>query len=225
MVTEMYMEPNEEQKRAVRAAARERKRKQRNRDKQQRIRLLEAQQAAAERAERRRRNLLCYGECTAGRNADTLGEELMIHRQFLRALGEPDVCDGETLRSISQRTYQAWINGPFASRDGRTIYVPAFNGTTQQFDPDFGYELDDIPFDELWSPPNGFTGNEIIDVNNLPTLPNLPKAPVKVEPAPEETTAPTPSLAPVVPQQQPTAASFSWIVPHAHAYLTGNGGA
>jgi hypothetical protein len=218
------MELNEEQKRAIRAAARERKRKQRNRDKQKRIRLLEAQQAAAERAERRRRNLHFYGECIAGRNAQTLMDEIMIHRQFLRGLGEPDVRDGESLHSVAQRTYQGWITGPFASRDGRTIYVPAFNGTTQQFDPDFGFVIDDIPFDELWSAPDGYSGNEVIDVNNLPTLPNLPKTLAKEEPAPEEITAPTPPPVPVVLQQQPTAASFSWIVPHAHAYLTGTVG-
>jgi hypothetical protein len=91
--------------------------------------------------------------------------------------------------------------------------------------PDFGFVLDDSPFDEIWSAPDGCSGNEIIDVNNLPTLPNLPKTLAKEEPAPEETTAPTPSPAPVMPHQQPTAASFSWIVPHVHAYLTGNGGA
>jgi hypothetical protein len=212
------MELNEEQKRAIRAAARERKRKQRQREKQKRIRALEAQQAAAERAERRRRNLYCYGECTAGRNAETLAEEIMIHRQFLRALGEPDVQNGESLHSVAQRTYQAWITGPFASRDGRTIYVPAFNITTQQFDPDFGFALDDIPFDEIWSAPDGCSGDEIISTEALPNLPCVSKTSVEEKAVSEPMPSPPGPLT-MVPQEQPNAIHFAYVPPRAYEFL------
>jgi hypothetical protein len=215
------MELNEEQRRTVLAAARERKRKQRERDQQKRIRALEAQKTATERAERRRRNLHFYGESAPGRNAETLMDELMIHRQFLRALRGPDVRDGESLHSVAQRTYQAWITGPFASRDchGR-FYVPAFNSTTQEFDPDFGFGLNNVPFDEVWTPPKDCSGDERIDIGRLPKLPNLPKAPVKEEPTPEPV-APPPPPAMAVPPEQPNAINFTWVHPSANRYLNG----
>jgi hypothetical protein len=84
------MELNE-QRRAIRAAARERKKKQRARDQQKRIRAIEAQQASLERVERRARHLHFFGECAPGRNATTFEDELQIHREFLRGLGQPDV--------------------------------------------------------------------------------------------------------------------------------------
>jgi hypothetical protein len=213
------MELSEEHRRAIRTAARERKRKQRERDLHKRVRALEAQKAASERAERRRRNLHCYGECAAGRNADNLVDELMIHRQFLRALGEPDVRNGERLHSVAQRTYYAWITGPFASRgcDG-TIYVPAFNGTTQQFDPDFGFVLDDISFDELWSAPKDCSGNEIISTEALPNLPTVPKTSIEEKTVSKPKPNP-PSPMSIVPQEQPNAIHFAYVPPRAYEFL------
>ncbi len=219
------MELNEEQRRAVRAAARERKRKQRDRDKQKRIRALEAQKVAAERAERRRRNLHFFGEATPGRNATAFDDELQVHREFLRALNQPDVQSGETLFEVAKRTYERWIEGPFASRshDG-TLYVPAFNSTTQQFDPDFGFVLDDIPFDELWSAPDGCSGNEIISTEALPNLPNVPKTSVE-EKAVSEPQSNPPAPITMVPQEQPNAIHFAYIPPRAYQFLDGAGNA
>jgi hypothetical protein len=214
------MELTDEQKRAVRAAARERKRKQRERDKQKRVRALEAQQVAVERAERRRRNLCFFGEITTGHNATTFEEELAVHREFLRALREPDIQDGESLRSVAQRAFRAWVAGPFASRDGRTIYVPGFNRAAQKFDSEFGFVIDDVPFDEVWSPPKDCSGDEPIEVDALPELPNLPKAPMKLEPVSEPTTLPPPP-AMAAPPGQPNAISYTWIHPSANRYLNG----
>ena len=81
-----------------------------------------------------------------------------------------------------------------------------------EFDPDFGYELDDIPFDELWSPPNGCSGNEIIRTEVLPKLPCLPKTLVKEEPVPEPEPVPqTPT--PVIPHEQPNTIHFTYVPP------------
>jgi hypothetical protein len=62
------------------------------------------------------RDLHFFGECRPGRNSDTFEQEVALHREFLRALDKPDVRDGETLPSLAERTYQAWISGPFSSR-------------------------------------------------------------------------------------------------------------
>jgi hypothetical protein len=214
----MYMELNEEQKRAVRAAARERKRKQRDRDKQKRIRALEAQHAAAERAERSRRNLHCYGESTPGRNAVSCADESQIHREFLRALNQPDVQPADTLRSLAKRTFELWVAGPLSSRDGGKIYVPGFNRAAQQFDGEFGFVIGDVPFEKVWTPPKDCSGDEPIDVESLPKLPNLPTTPLGEEPAPEPTTPPPPPVV-VVSTEQPNTISYTWVHPSASRYL------
>lgn len=209
-----------EQKLALRVDARERKRQQRERDKQKRIRALEAQKLAAERAERRRRKLHFFGEVTPGRNATTFEDELQIHREFLRALNQPDAHSGETLFEVAKRTYQVWVSGPCASRDpDGTLYAPAFNSTTQEFDPDFGFVLDDIPFEKLWAPPNGCGGNETIDTNSLPKLPNRRNSPPVEEDAATEPTMPHPSPATVVSTEQPNTISYTWVHPSASRYL------
>jgi hypothetical protein len=212
------MELNDEQKLALRAAARERKRKQRARDQQKRIRAIEAQQASLERVERRARHLHFFGECAPGRNATTFEDELQIHREFLRGLGQPDVRPAETLREVARRTYQAWIIGPFTSHDGRTIYVPGFNRAAQRFDGEYGFVMSDAPFDEIWSAPSGCSENAIINMETLPELPRVPKAPVKEEVMPEPIpTPPTPT--PVIPRPQPDAIHFMYSPPDAHRYL------
>jgi hypothetical protein len=215
------MELNEEQKRAIRAAARQRKRRQRDRDKQKRIRALEAQNAAAERAERRHRNLHFYAEVSPGRNATTLVDEVQIHREFLRCLGADDVRENETLREVARRTYGEWMK--LACRDyGPRIYVPAFNRTRQEFDREFGYEIDDTSFEASWSPPKDCTGDEPIDVIKLPELPQVVQPiKTKLEEAAEPEPPPRP-LAPLIPQPQPNAINFSWNIPRgATNYLNG----
>jgi len=221
-VTETQMELTEEQKRAVRLAARERKRKQREREKQKRIRAIEAQHAASERAERRRRNLHFFGEATPGRNATTFAGELQIHREFLRALNQPDVQPGETLFEVAQRTYQAWIRGPFTNRNDETIYVPGFNRTAQRFDGEYGFGIENVSFEEIWTAPKGCTGEETVDIDSLPELPKLPNMALKEEPVPEPTAPPPPEPPSPIPSQQPYAVHFSWIPPGANQFLNGN---
>ena len=208
---------------AIRAGNRERQRRHRQREKQKQARSIEAQRLASERAERMRRDPYFFGESSPGRDAQTCAEELQIHREFLRALEQPDVQSGETLRTVARRTYEDWVKGPFTCRIyGPPIYVPAFNRTSQRFDPDFGFGIGDVPFEELWMPPSDCTGDELIDVGALPKLPKLSKEKPKTSEAKVEPAAP-PASAPAapVPQQQPDAINFAWIPPDAQRYLHG----
>src|ERR1700730_3711002 len=121
------MEPTDQQL-AVRTGNRERQPRHREREAQKKARSIEAQRVASERAERMRRDLHSFGEFSPGRNAQTCAEELQIHREFLRALGLPDIQPGETLRTVAKRTYEAWVIGPFTCRSyGPPFYVPALD--------------------------------------------------------------------------------------------------
>jgi hypothetical protein len=207
----------------VRTGNRERQRLHRKRQKEKRARALEAQRLASERAERMRRGPYFFGESSPGRNANTLVDELQIHREFLRALGNEDVQDGETLRTVAKRAFEAWLIGPFTCRScGPPFYAPAFNRVRQQFDPDFGFGIGDDPFEEIWTPPKDCTGDEVIDVAALPKLPKLLKAkPEKLEHS-VEPASPPPVLPAPIPQPQPNAINFAWIPPNAQRYLHGD---
>jgi hypothetical protein len=213
------MEPTEQQL-VVRAGNRERQRRHRLREAQKRDHSIEAQRVASERAERKRRNLHFFGESSPECDATTFADELQIHREFLRALGLPAVQPGETLRAVAKRTREAWVTGPFACRSyGPPFYVPAFDRTSQQFDPEFGFTIGDALFEEIWTPPKDSSGDELIDVAALPKLPKLSKAKpetleVKVEPPPP------PTAPPPIPQQ-PDAIHFMYVPPDAQRFLNG----
>jgi hypothetical protein len=214
------MEPTEQQL-VVRAGNRERQRRHRQREAQKKDHSIEAQRVASERAERKRRNLHFFGESSPGRDAQTCVEELQIHREFLRALEEPDVQPGETLGAVAKRTREGWVKGPFAcGLYGPPIYVPAFDRTNQRFDPEFGFTIGDAPFEDIWTPPKDCTGDELIDLGALPKLPKRSKSkPEILEPKVEP--APPPTAPPPIPQQQPDAINFAWIPPDAQRYLHG----
>src|SRR5882757_4086019 len=96
----------------VRVGNRERQRRHRQREAQKRAHSIEAQRLASERAERIRRDPHFFGESAPGRDAESFEEELQIHREFLRALGQTDVQPGETLRAVAKRTFEAWLASP-----------------------------------------------------------------------------------------------------------------
>src|SRR5262249_32037777 len=50
-------------------------------------------------------NLCYFGEQAPGVDAKTAEAEIQIHREFLRAMDEPDVQPGETLRQLAERTW------------------------------------------------------------------------------------------------------------------------
>jgi hypothetical protein len=215
------MEPTE-QELTIRTGNRERQRLHRKRQKQKRARALEAQRLANERAERMRRGPHFFGESSPGRNATTSTDELQIHREFLRALGKEDVQNGETLRTVAKRAFEAWLTGPFTCRSrGPPFYVPAFNRVSQQFDPDFGFGIDDVVFEDVWRSPKDCTGDELIDIAALPKLSKLSKGkPEKLEPT-VEPASPAPSPSAPIPRPQPDAVNFAWIPPNAQRYLHG----
>jgi hypothetical protein len=163
---------------------------------------IEKQQDEHEKYIRAGRNPHFFGEEAPGRDAKTHDSELSIHREFLRALNQPDVQEGETLRMVAKRVWDAWLVGRYSFE---REYVPAFNRRLQQFDPDFGFAISDK---YEWEPPKDCTGDEPIDVVALPELPKLAK---QEKAKPEQ---PTPSVAPVVtqpvPVAQPTEIRFSW---------------
>jgi hypothetical protein len=216
------MEQPNDQQLEVRAGNRERQRRHRQREAQKRARSIEAQRLASERAERKRRGLHYFGESSSGCNANNFADELQIHREFLRALGKEDVKDGETLRTVAKRAFEAWLTGRFACRSyGPPFYVPAFDRISQQFDPDFGFGIGDASFEEIWTPPKDSSGDELIDVAALPKLPKLLKAkPEQLEPKVEP--APPPAAPPRIPQQQPNAIHFMYVPPDAQRYLNGS---
>jgi hypothetical protein len=204
---------------AILAGNRERQRRHRQREAQKRAHSIEAQRVASERAERKGRGLYFFGESSTACDANTFVDELRIHREFLRALGKEDVHDGETLRTVAKRAFEAWLTGPFICRSyGPPFYAPAFDRINQQFDPDFGFAIGDVLFEEIWTPPKDCTGDELIDAAALPKLPKLSKtkaqtSEAKVEPAVRPTPAPQ--------QPQPNAIHFMYVPPDAHRYLNG----
>jgi len=154
------------------------KKKDRSRDRTRvyRERLREKQETAAEQSAIRDK-LWFFAEVAPRIDARTHAEELAIHREFLRALGERDVQSGETLRDVARRTWFAWTRGTI--HDGPAeVFCPGFNRDTQQWNPvGEGFVIKTKPFDEMWVPPADCQNGEAdqpIDIHGLPKLPKLP---------------------------------------------------
>jgi hypothetical protein len=146
-------------------------------------------EAAAEREQCARLDLRFFGESGFEQNAQSSGEEIHIHRQFLRALSQPDIEKGETLRDLARRICNALINAEGIGIDkwseplrdkyesGYDVWIPMFNANLQQFDGWHGYAVrgaaKDGWFDTHWSPPKDCTGDESICIEDLPTLPPI----------------------------------------------------
>jgi hypothetical protein len=167
----------------TKAYARFRKQKQRAREKKAREQY-EVELSKREQDEMYRNFGLHYcGEESPGIDAKTHDAELAIHREFLRAMEQPDVQAGETLRQVAERTWKAW-NDMVTSWwcvDGKRVlphktpgFALAFKRATQEFDGFHGFNTTkylEVPFDQLWTAPNGCTGDEPIDIAALPDLP------------------------------------------------------
>lgn len=159
----------------------------------------EEERRAQENIIRKRNTLVFYGEESTGVNARDHDTEVQIHREFLRALDQPDV-QVETLRELARRTWQAYLTkAPGASFDDGlgyagsgvqpryaepSFYVPSFNRFLQTWDHDLGHRVGDEPFEEIWTPPAGCSGDEPIDIDSLPKLPYRAVQKKKAEPAP-----------------------------------------
>jgi hypothetical protein len=180
-----------------RAYDRARKQKQRTRDKKEREQY-EAELDKRELAEvYRNLNLHYLGEEAPGIDACSFEAELAIHREFLRAMGQPDVQPGETLRQLAERTWRGWNDmiTSWLCVDGRRVlpqkspgFARAFCRDTQNFHGFYGFDTIKsigVPFEEMWRPPNGCTGDESIDISKLPPLPYRASKPAESAAEPE----------------------------------------
>ena len=145
-------------------------------------------------------DLRFFGESAYNRNAESLYEEIHVHRQFLRALSQPDVLPGETLCQLAKRTWDAllkfedtslsggkWIEHKWT--EGEDVWIPLFNPRNQQFDGGPTWQGCVVPgaakldwFDTHWIPPSDCTGNESISIDSLPNLPPIGPVTGYVEP-------------------------------------------
>jgi hypothetical protein len=113
------------------------KKKYKNRAEQQeayRERLRIKQELATEQedvvAQMKALNLSGFSEVAYDTPAQTWLDEVQIHRSWLRALEQPDVLPGETLRQLAKRTWQALLasEGYGVSTDGGSKWMGTGNG-------------------------------------------------------------------------------------------------
>ena len=143
------------------------KKKYKNRAEQQdayRERVKAKQESAAEAAKERAQyvalNLCSFAETGFETPAQTCQEEIQVHRSWLRALDQPDVQPGETLRQLAKRTWNAlldskgfgviksggkWNDGENGRQrvEGFDVWYPLFEPSKQHFQ---------IPFDSARYP-------------------------------------------------------------------------
>src|SRR5882762_10314187 len=166
-----------------------------------------------------RLNLCGFSEVASGVPARTRLEEVQIHRSWLRALQQPDVLPGESLKELARRTWQAlldskgygvdidgggkWVDGQWV--DGFDVFYPLFSPSQQHFQVPFdsarypqGPFCEGIRdaakpgwFDQYWVAPGDRRGDEPIDISSLPGLPPVPRAS-----KPEPKVKPSPRVAP-----------------------------
>jgi hypothetical protein len=142
-------------------------------------------EAAAEQADEialcKTLNLCGFAETACDVPAQTWLEEVQIHRSWLRALEQPDVLPGETLRQLAKRTWDALLSseGLGVSIDNGGVWYPLFSPRQQHFQipfdskrfqgGPFGERIRDAAkpewFDVHWVPPADCSGDEPIDLD------------------------------------------------------------
>jgi hypothetical protein len=143
-----------------------------------------------------RLGLLYFSEVTRLHPAETLNDEIMCHRRFLRAFGDqPDVQEHETLRQLARRTWVRWLRGQ--AETGGKAWAAAFNPKTKEFE----YHGFHIPngsepgyFESTWRPPADCKNGEEdqpIDCSVLPDWTFRKK--IVPEPKPPAPLAPPPT--------------------------------
>src|SRR5882762_232258 len=135
--------------------------KSKDRTQRYRERLTEKREVAAEAADvdaqNKALNLCGFAETACDTPAQTCVEEIQVHRSWLRALEQPDIKAGETLRGLARRTWNAllsseglgvvtdgggkWIEGKRVRGFG--VWYPCFQPSKQHFQ---------IPFDAAQFP-------------------------------------------------------------------------
>lgn len=186
-----------------------------------------ATEAASEEAQYRALNLCAFAETAYETPAKTCLEEIQVHRSWLRALEEPDVFPGESLRQLARRTWDALLNskGLGVVTDERGVWYPLFSPSQQNFQIPFnstrfpggpiGEGIRDGAkpewFDEHWIAPPDCTGDEPI---NQKSLKPLPPVPIKAkQPEPKQLKRPEPQA------KVESAPSFDEILAQARSVL------
>lgn len=152
-----------------------------------------ATEEAEERAQCIARNLSSFGEVGFEKPARTCIEEFQVHRSWLRALDQPDLLPGESLRDLARRTWDAllnssalgimtdgggkWIDGQWVP--GSDVWLPYLDPNLQNFQGWFGEVIYGAAkpdwFDAHWVPPKDCSSDEPIDLKSLPPLPPIRK--------------------------------------------------
>ena len=174
------------------------------------------QEAAAEQANEaaqyKRLNLCGFSEIAFETPAQTWLDEVQVHRSWLRALEQPDVQPGETLRELARRTWNSLLNdstrlGVNISDGG--VWYPCFQPSVQHFQIPFdsrrfpggplGERIHGAAspdwFDVHWKSPTDCSGDEPIDIKQLPPLPPIPSITPK---KPEQKAKTEPRVQPTV---------------------------
>jgi hypothetical protein len=109
---------------------------------------------------RRTERMVSPGELEANVNAETVGDALIVSREFLLAMNLPDVAAGESLLDVEKRVIVAWLK----------IGAPLFSRITLKFDPEAGSTIDGytFDFDTKWIPLEG--ADLPIDIATLPAI-------------------------------------------------------
>ena len=138
-------------------------------------------------------NLCGFSEIAFDTPAQACQEEIQVHRSWLRALEQPDVLPGETLRQLAKRTWDALLSSKGLGVDtdgggGFDVFYPLFSPSQQHFQIPFdSTRFPDGPFceglrdaarpgwfEEHWKSPSDCTGDEIISIQDLQSLPPKP---------------------------------------------------
>jgi hypothetical protein len=195
-----------------------------------------AAQQADEHAEYKRLNLCSFAETGFETPAQICQEEIQVHRSWLRALEQPDVLPGETLRQLAKRTWDALLNskrfgvhtdggGKWIDTESGKQWVRGFDVWFPLFEP--GKQHFQIPFDSKRFPGGPF-GETIygaakpdwFDTHWIPpsdctgdepidteSLPGLPPVPIKAtKPAPK--VKPSPRVPPPTVDAPPTVTGY-----------------
>src|SRR5690349_19951232 len=75
----------------------------------QKAKLEAAAEVADIKAQCKSLNLCGFAETAYDTPAQTCLEEIQVHRSWLRAMDQPDIQEGETLRQLAKRTWEALL--------------------------------------------------------------------------------------------------------------------
>jgi hypothetical protein len=124
-----------------------------------------AASAADEVAQMKALNLCGFSEIAFETPAQTWLEEVQLHRSWLRALEQPDVLPGETLRQLAKRTWEALLSskgfgvttdggGKWTDTENGKRWIPGFNVWYPLFSP--SQQHFQVPFDSKRFPGGPF---------------------------------------------------------------------